>query len=642
MSDERFDDDFTPMSRLFKGERRQKATPEEDDAPVSPPADTAWLEMDRVAEEVGGEYAEPEIYRDSVARTMFDTPQSEDNTLTLVLPSNHIGRLPTQSLVRIKSTDGRSYLGVVTAGPFAEPDGLRGDSPIVVTVTVAGGIFMPKYHGRVHVAILGEETEDGLMPPRFRPLPNSPVFPLDESETGLILNIMPEKHPLRLGLAVGHENLPVAVPAHDKGVLPRHLAVLGTTGGGKTTTISGLIGKFQKADLAVTLIDTEGEYTHMNAPAEDEKMRRLLARRGLEPEGVNKTVLYHLTGKETSNASHPRRREFCLRFANLSPHLVVEILEMSEAQEQRYLVAYDIAKRVLADLGIYPQQGNEAQAARLLELDEMEEGYPGMKLEHIYEIVRACAQVVNKQADALQFRSSDFAGKESRIKEIIQQNTDMPKSFPSWLALQGRLRRLINLKIFDVSGSNIKPLTFSDFTTPGQVSIIDLSGTDSPQVNNLVIAELLRGIHEQQDANFKRYERKEGPLTRVMVIIEEAHEFLSRERIKQMPVLFQQVARIARRGRKRWLGLTFVTQLPQHLPDEVLGLVNNFILHKISDSGVIARLKNSIGGIDASLWSRLPNLAPGQAIVSLVGLTRPLLVAVDPTPCKLRMTEAED
>src|SRR5205807_8376944 len=58
---------------------------------------------------------------------------------------------------------------------------------------------------------------------------------------------------------------------------------------------------------------------------------------------------------------------------------------------------------------------------------------------------------------------------------------------------------------------------------------------------------------------------------RTMVIIEEAHEFLSDTRIKQMPILFQQVARIARRGRKRWLGLTFVTQLPQHLPDEVLG-----------------------------------------------------------------------
>ena len=106
-----------------------------------------------------------------------------------------------------------------------------------------------------------------------------------------------------------------------------------------------------------------------------------------------------------------------------------------------------------------------------------------------------------------------------------------------------------------------------------------------------------------------------------------------------MPVLFQQVARIARRGRKRWLGLVFVTQLPQHLPNEVLGLVNNFILHKISDSGVIDRLKRTVGMIDDGLWNRLPNLAPGQAIVSASSLARPLLVSIDPTPCKLRMVD---
>jgi len=56
-------------------------------------------------------------------------------------------------------------------------------------------------------------------------------------------------------------------------------------------------------------------------------------------------------------------------------------------------------------------------------------------------------------------------------------------------------------------------------------------------------------------------------------------------------------------------GLLFVTQLPQHLPDEVLGLINNFILHKISDGGVVDRLRKSISGIDKSQWGMLPGLA---------------------------------
>ena len=100
-------------------------------------------------------------------------------------------------------------------------------------------------------------------------------------------------------------------------------------------------------------------------------------------------------------------------------------------------------------------------------------------------------------------------------------------------------------------------------------------------------------------------------------MIEEAHEFLSDERIDKMPVLFQQVARIAKRGRKRWLGLCFVTQLPAHLPKQVLGLCNSFILHKLTDPQVVATLRRTVGGVDDGLWDRLPGLAPGQAVVEL-------------------------
>lgn len=83
----------------------------------------------------------------------------------------------------------------------------------------------------------------------------------------------------------------------------------------------------------------------------------------------------------------------------------------------------------------------------------------------------------------------------------------------------------------------------------------------------------------------------------------------------------------------------FVTQAPEHLPNELLGLINNFILHKIKGERVISSLSRSIGGVDEGLWKRLPNLAPGQAVVSFGHLARPLLVAVDPAPAKLRMVE---
>jgi DNA helicase HerA-like ATPase len=83
----------------------------------------------------------------------------------------------------------------------------------------------------------------------------------------------------------------------------------------------------------------------------------------------------------------------------------------------------------------------------------------------------------------------------------------------------------------------------------------------------------------------------------------------------------------------------FVTQLPQHLPRQVLSLVNSFILHKITDPLVAGSLRRTVSGIDEGLWGRLPGLAPGQAIVSFPHMMRPLLISVDPAPAKLRLVD---
>jgi len=598
--------------------------------------ETFRMDLEEEISMAGGEWQESEAFVGAVGRTMFDALTSKDNTITVLLPPGQIGKVPSQSLVRIKSRpkedggDGRQYLGVVVEGPFAEPDGLRADAPIVVTTTVRGATFMPRFHGRVQVEILGEEIDSTLEPPRFRPLPNSPVFALDQVETEGKLKLIGD---VRIGLAVGYEEMPVALPSTRKDVFPRHMGILGTTGGGKSTTVSGLISRLSLSGVAAIVLDTEGEYTHVMEPTNDERMLATLQRRNLVPSGISNVRIHHLIGRQTTNPDYAQCKEFCLEYSTLSPYAVMQILELNEAQQERFLKAYDITKQVLMQLGIYPASNEEK--AELLELDEMERGYPRMKLQHMYDIVRSCADKVAGETGSY-LHTSEFHNNRAKIEQVIA-SAQIPSHIWSWRKVQGSLSRLLRLGIFDSNQVGLPD--YEAMTHPGQVTIIDLNDTDSPQINNLVISEILRGVRLQQEENYKASEESGEPIRKVVIVIEEAHEFLSAERIKQMPVIFQQVARIARRGRKRWLGLVFVTQLPQHLPDEVLGLINNYVLHKIADANVISRLKRSIGGIDPSLWDRLPNLAPGQAIVSAASIARPLLVSVDPTPCKLRMVE---
>jgi uncharacterized protein len=352
----------------------------------------------------GGEQLPDPAMMGAIGATMFDQPGSEDGSVTVLLSKNTMQLAPSQSLVRIKSRkggDGRSYLGIVTAGPFVEPDSLRADSHLLVTVTTQGGIYLPPHHGRIQVAILGEELPDGtLTPQRLRPLPNSPVVALSEEESAKVLKAEGD---IRLGLAVGHRNVVVGIPSDQKLVLPRHTAILGTTGGGKSTTVAGLVRQAQAANMAVILLDVEGEYTHLNEPTGDPRMLTALADRGLTPAGLpaNRMTLYHLVGRDTANPRHPDLRPFSIQFARLSPYAVMELLGLNDAQTDRFLFAYDLAKQLLRELGIFPKkEGNEDYLARqekqLVRLDEFERGYPRLTLSLFLDIVGKCKAVVGK------------------------------------------------------------------------------------------------------------------------------------------------------------------------------------------------------------------------------------------------------
>src|SRR5262249_36180769 len=159
---------------------------------------------------------------------------------------------------------------------------------------------------------------------------------------------------IRLGLVVGHKKVAVGVPSDKKFILPRHTAVLGTTGGGKSTTIARFVQQAQAANLAVILLDVEGEYTHLHKPTRHAEMLAALDERGLQATGIpaQRMTLYHLVGRDTANPEHPDRRQFSVQFAHLSPYAAAEILGLTEPQEQRFLRAYDIAKEVMRDLGI--------------------------------------------------------------------------------------------------------------------------------------------------------------------------------------------------------------------------------------------------------------------------------------------------
>src|SRR5262249_46287947 len=139
------------------------------------------------------------------------------------------------------------------------------------------------YHGRADVEILGEEVGGKLVPPRYRPRPKSPVYVLDEEESAKVLGVGGD---MTIGRVVGYQKMEARIPSNEKNVLPRHTAVIGTTGGGKSTTIATIIHRAQAAGIATIVFDVEGEYTEVDQPTDHEAMKEALKERGAKPEGV--------------------------------------------------------------------------------------------------------------------------------------------------------------------------------------------------------------------------------------------------------------------------------------------------------------------------------------------------------------------
>lgn len=599
------------------------------------PIDKSVIEnLEALAEKNGGVFKPDAEHEKAVGYTHFDSYRSEENRITVLLTMEKMDSLPLQAMVRIKSRkDNREYIGTVVSGPFAEPDGLSPESTILVSTTVQGKVLTPRYHGRAFIEIVGEVKNEQVIPPRYRPRPNSPVFLIDSTETARFLKVEGD---ISIGLAFGYEDIEIKIPSDKKSVLPRHTGILGTTGGGKSTTVSGLLNQLSKTGIASIIFDVEGEYTEIDSPTADKNMIAALESRGLKAEGIKDVSVFVIEGKESTREKTDKVKKYSVAFSEISPYTIIEILGLSEAQRDRFIATYEICKILMVKLKLIDQKvANEAEL-----LDEQENGFPGLTLSFFIDVATYIHGTVSKFPTAKPLwnkdLNSDGAKKEMDIL-IGAFGYDKDKSPTSWQILKSRLWELQRMKVFDVPRS--KPLNYSTLLKPNHVSVVDMSDIESPDVRNIMISSFLKGIQRAQEDAFNEAIKKGEKPTPTVIFIEEAHEFLSTEKIKQMPIIYQQVAKIAKRGRKRWLGLAFVTQLPQHLPNEVLALINNYILHKIADHSVIDRLKKTVVGLDDSQWGMVPGLASGQAVVAVSSMSRPLLVSVHPTPVKLRMVD---
>ena len=145
---------------------------------------------------------------------------------------------------------------------------------------------------------------------------------------------------------------------------------------------------------------------------------------------------------------------------------------------------------------------------------------------------------------------------------------------------------------------------------PKPITILDLSGVPSSVLERLV-GSILRIVY---DALFWSREKTEGGIERpLLIVMEEAHRYLSERSGHLAPDVVQ---RIAKEGRKYGVGAMVVSQRPSEVNETILSQCGTFFALRLSNPTDRARVQGTLPDGLMGLLDVLPILRTGEAIIT--------------------------
>ncbi len=516
----------------------------------------------------------------------WDGPGARNERVLLRALPGSGQRLARDQWVRIDDAQGKrqGFLGRIVGGPFfpisPSANGASANGPPGSGASghgrIPGGKGATDYDIVADIEIQGELIGGRTYDTKSRPAPGAGIYALTPDEVASLLGFAGD---MVLGTLSGQDNLTFRLQSKNKGVLPRNLGVFGTVGSGKSNTAQVLIEEAAANGWAVIVLDVESEYIDLDQPSLEENLHGCLQRLGKEPAGLTD---FHVHHPASCAGERDSSQPFTLRLADFETSVIAEILHTSLPERNALLECVEY----------YEQKSRSKVATSEAEsLKTLLDPAPGAKVAFTLRTLR------------------------DRAAERSPRSTE----FIDYAGLSTKLMWLMQSGAFDQV--NLPSVDTAQMVQAGRVSIIDVSVANDV-VKNLVTADLLRKLFAYKMLN------TDAPPT--ILVIEEAHSFISKERAQTMQATLHMLRNVTRRGRKRWLSLAFVSQQPGHLPPEIFELCNTRIVHTLRSMHNLEALMATAGDIGREMWDRCPLLGPGEAVVTSPQLKRPVVVSIRP------------
>ena len=499
--------------------------------------------------------------------SLYATAILDDDITTLERTINgkvcRIGQIGSYVIMPVTET---TVLGMVTEMSFAprpEKNGAEETAGKIESVAT-----MPK---EMKIQLIGSvvngKFEKGIA--SFPPLGND-VYMTDDDDMSHLFSTFAQ-----FGFAIGD----ISGYAGERQYIDpnkffgKHIALLGSTGSGKSTAVASILQKVQMfSNTHVIILDIHNEYS-----AAFKDFGNLINITDLE---LPYWFMNFEEMRETFvDDSEPSAQSQIMLLKDL-------ILNSKKAKNSQMQEQITVDTPIFFDL-------NEARAKFQFYDTERVSGYSGG-----------------------QSREGPFYGQFTRfLVRLDSRMTDKryefmfkPRKYKDSNAIKEIITRIFGLD------------------TKKQVTVIDLSGVPFDIVNTIV-SLLARTVF---DFNFWNKNKSDFP---VLLVFEEAHNYLPQIPSPTSRAARRTVERIAKEGRKYGVACMIVSQRPSDLSETILSQCNNFITLRLTNPADQNYVKKLVPDSFGGMLDILPSLRQGEALVIGDSTALPVRVLLDyPAP----------
>ena len=395
------------------------------------------------------------------------------------------------------------------------------------------------------------------------------------------------------------------IQVSQQALFGRHCAIVGTTGGGKSWTVSRCLEEIMKNGGKAIVIDATGEYNSFdNLP------------------GTEKPSI--LTDKSF------------LHFSNLTVEDVFALLRPAGQVQQPKLLEAIQSLKLLKCL--------QSASEDLSEIEVRNNGiYKSKKLKKPYLTYynKYISEVENERADfdilslPQQLRNECVYDSDDFGKDISKWGDVEKNTYSNCISLMIRTSNLLNSPLFksifgfDQSKADPNELTNSieRFIAPDNKTSILRIGFEKVgfdfQAREILANAIGKYLLTKSRSNFF----KERP---IVLFIDEAHQYLNKfvkDEYFELTRL-NSFDQIAKEGRKYGLFLCLATQMPRDIPQGTLSQMGTFIVHRLINPYDKDAIQNACSTASVNSLSFLPVLGEGEAILMGVDFPMPVMLRI--------------